>query len=159
MMPKITWGKAPGLEIAGLRYPGVRWLILLVLAVVSFAGYLLWIHGGADALVRNERDVVVRLRALAAEPARGAREEHGYRFGWVGGARLPEVLVASPVGHGETGVRWFVTARGEAVYQYDPVLFRAPSNRPDLGGLRRFLALGPDQRQVRGLPAGWQTAE
>lgn len=110
-------------------------------------------------MVGNERDVTVRLRALAAEPAREAREEHGYRFAWVAGEELPEVLVASPVDHGETGVRWFVTAEGEAIYQYDPVLFRATDNRPDLGGLRRFLALGPDERQVRGLPGGWQTAE
>jgi len=137
----------------------VRWLILLILAVASFAGYLLWIHGSADALVANERDVIVRLRALATEPAREAREEHGYRFAWVAGHELPEVIVASPVDHGETGVRWFVTTDGEAIYQYDPVLFRAPGNRPDLGGLRRFLAMRPDERQVRGLPGGWQTAE
>ena len=68
------------MEIGGLRYSGVRWLILLILAVASFAGYLLWIHGSADALVRTERDVTERLRALAAEPAREAKEEHGYRY-------------------------------------------------------------------------------
>ena len=137
----------------------MRWLILLILAVASFAGYLLWIHSGADALVANERNVIVRLRALAAETARDAHEEQGYRFEWVGGQELPEVIVASPDRHGETGVRWFATAAGEVIYQYDPVLFRAPGNRPDLSGLRRYLALGPDERQVRGLPGGWQTAE
>jgi hypothetical protein len=147
------------LEIAGLRYAAVRWLILLILAVASFAAYLLWIHGSADALVATERDVRVRLRALATEPTREVREENGYRFEWVLGQELPDVLVASPARHGETGVRWFATADGKAIYQYDPVLFRAPGNRPDLSGLRRYLALGPDERRARGLPGGWQTAE
>jgi len=152
-------GKGRGLEIGGLRYSGVRWLILLVLAVVSFAGYLLWIHSGADALVAKERDACARLRALAAEPAREPRVEQGYRFAWVSGEELPEVLVASPAAHGESGVRWFATADGDVVYQYDPVLFRAPENCPDLVGLRRYLALKPDERRARGLPGGWQTAE
>ncbi|MHC4162327.1 MAG: hypothetical protein ACYSUM_09375 [Planctomycetota bacterium] len=115
----------------------MRWLILLILAVASFAAYLLWIHGSADALVATERDVRVRLRALATEPTREVREENGYRFEWVLGQELPDVLVASPARH----------------------LFRAPGNRPDLSGLRRYLALGPDERRARGLPGGWQTAE
>jgi hypothetical protein len=147
------------LEIGAVTLCPVRWLILLIVAVASFAAYLLWIHGSADALVANEREVCVRLRALAAEPTREARDEKGYRFEWVLGNELPEVLVASPARHGETGVRWFVTAEGEPIYQYDPVLFRAPGNRPDLGNLRRFLALDRDERRQRGLPVGWQTAE
>ena len=137
----------------------MRWLILLILAVASFAGYLLWIHGRTEAMVIGERDVCVRLRALAADPGREACEERGYRFEWIGGDDLPEVLVASPSRHGETGVRWFATAKGEAIYQFDTVLFRATDDRPDLSGLRRFLALEPDERRVRGLPPGWQTAE
>ncbi|MHC4819455.1 MAG: hypothetical protein ACYTF8_15530 [Planctomycetota bacterium] len=137
----------------------MRWLILIILAVASFAAYLLWIHAGADALVAAERDVTVRLRALATETPREAREEHGYRFEWIEGQELPDVLVASPAEHGETGVRWFATVDGRAIYQYDPVLFRAPDNRPDLRALRRYLALEPDQRQHRPLPGGWQTAE
>ena len=152
-------GNGPGSEIAGLRYAAVRWLILLVLAVASFAAYLLWIHGSAEVLVAAERDVCVRLRALAAEPTREAREENGYRFMWISGQELPAVLVASPAQHGGAGVRWFATADGEAIYQYDPVLFRAPDNRPDLSGLRRYLALGSDERRVRALPGGWQSAE
>ena len=147
------------MEIAGLRYAAVRWLILLVVAVASFAAYLLWIHGSAEVMVRNERDVCVRLRALAAEGTREAREENGYRFEWISGEELPAVLVASPAQHGGTGVRWFATADGEAIYQYDPVLFRAAENRPELGGLRRYLALDADARQARGLPGGWQSAE
>lgn len=147
------------MENAGLRYFGVRWLILLILAVASFAGYLLWIHGRTEAMVATERDVRARLRTLAADPARDAREERGYRFEWISGEELPAVLVASPARHGETGVRWFATADGKAIYQFDTVLFRASGNRPDLSGLRRYLALEPDERRVRGLPGGWQTAE
>jgi hypothetical protein len=137
----------------------VRWLVLIIVAVASFAAYLLWIHGSADTLVAAEREVSVRLRALASETTREAREEKGYRFEWISGQELPAVLVASPAEHGETGVRWFATVDGREVYQYDPVLFRAPENRPDLGALRRYLALDPDQRRHRGLPGGWQTAE
>lgn len=147
------------MENAGLGYAGVRWLVLLLLAVASFAAYLLWIHGRAEALVAREREVCVRLRALAGEPARVTREERGYRFEWVSGGQLPAVLVASPTTRGETGVRWFATADGETIYQYDTVLFRARGHHPDVTGLRRFLALKPDERSARGLPGGWQTTE
>ncbi len=137
----------------------MRWLVLTVLAVASFAAYLLWIHGSAEALVATEREVCVRLRALAKEGTRAAREEHGYRFAWVEGRELPPVLVASPAVHGETGVRWFATVDGDEIYQYDPVLFRAARNRPDVAVLRRHLALSAEQRRHRPLPTGWQTAE
>ena len=137
----------------------MRWLVLIIVAVASFAAYLLWIHGSADALVATEREVLGRLRALATETPHETREENGYRFEWIEGQALPGLLVAAPAEHGETGVRWFATVDGKAIYQFDPVLFRAPQNRPDLGALRRYLALDPDQRQHRPLPGGWQTAE
>lgn len=137
----------------------MRWLVLTVLAVASFAAYLLWIHGSAGELVANEREICERLRALAKEDTRASREEHGYRFTWVEGQELPPVLVASPAVHGETGVRWFATVDGDPIYQYDPVLFRAAGNRPDVVVLRRYLALSAEQRRNRRLPTGWQTAE
>lgn len=157
-MPKITWETGRGWK-TGSYDARVRWLVLIIVAVASFAAYLLWIHGSADSLVAAERDVPAHLRALASQTARETREEKGYRFEWLRGGELPDVLVASPAEHGETGVRWFATVDGREVYQYDPVLFRAPENRPDLAALRRYLALDPDQRQHRGLPGGWQTAE
>ena len=70
----------------------MRWLLLLIAAVASFAAYLLWIHGSADTQVANEREVRARLRALPTEPAREARDEKGYRD--VTDSAEPEVVAA-----------------------------------------------------------------
>lgn len=157
-MPKITCKNGRGPKRRGY-HARVRWLVLTIVAVASFAAYLLWIHGGANALVAGEREVCARLHALAKEKTREARVESGYRFAWVAGRELPAVLVASPVEYGETGVRWFATVDGDAIYQYDPVLFRAADHHPDVTRLRRYLALDADQQRHRPLPTGWQTAE
>jgi hypothetical protein len=125
----------------------------------AFGGYLLWTHRGARELVAREETVLARLRELAVAPERRPHEESGYRFAWIIGHNLPDLLVAQPLRRGEHGVRWFVTSDGKDVFQFDTVLFRAHGHLPDLDALRRYLILTPAERAARELPVGWQTAE
>ncbi len=121
----------------------------------------LLVIGGAAAffvvfLVRNDRDgrdtvraedeALEQLASLALGPRGPPRSAGGYRFQWVLGGDLPELLLAAPDGE---GVCLFATTAGGPVYAYE--LFGAPA--PDVTLLRAHAARAAEGHP---LPPGWR---
>jgi hypothetical protein len=125
----------------------VRALLVLVLAVAGFAGFLAQAHRrGADLHAAEER-VLLRVREAGARGPRPPEVFLGYRLEW----EPDGLLLARPLAPGD-GVRWFATRDGAAVFQYDTVLFRARDEGPDPQPLRAWLASG---KGPPSLPPGW----
>ncbi len=125
--------------------------LVIALAAAGFAGYLVWTHQRAAALMEREEEALERLLTLAASGAAAApASEGGYRF-----VRLDGLWYAAPERHLETGVRWFATADGSAAYAFDPVRRTVRDHQADLRPIRRYLARPEAEREKAGLPVGW----
>jgi len=82
-------------------------------------------------MLERERVALAHLRASFAQPE--IPEAPGYRFFWVRDGRGAALLVAAPEERGKDGVRWFATADGEEIYEYDTIVFPAPEAGPIRG--------------------------
>jgi hypothetical protein len=128
----------------------VKSLAVLAVAAAAFAYLLVEPYVAARASI--EREDTAKARLLRLEPGEAA----GYDLAWVRGDSLPDVLVARPEHPGADGPKWFATADGREIYDFDTVRLRVPPEGPDLRALRRFLALPPAERADARLPAGWE---
>ncbi|MFQ5845365.1 MAG: hypothetical protein ACE5JG_10310 [Planctomycetota bacterium] len=126
----------------------MRSLALLVAAGIVFLLSMLVPHHQGAVRVRLETQALERLLEAAARPGgRDEWEEAGYRFRWVRGDELPDLLVAEPRSPPEGGVRIFATRPDGTVYELDPVTGTSAAGRDPVLRLRRILALPPGRRR------------
>jgi len=131
-------------------------LFLLAIAAL-FAWLLVAPRREAEEHLRAEREGLSAIRLVAA----GAMEPGSpgpYLFEWLRGGTLPALLVGRPQ-EGAGGHRWFATADGREVYQFDTIQSAAPKDSPDVASLRRWLGRQADGKSDRPLPHGWQRCE
>jgi len=128
----------------------VRSLVILVVALAGFAFIVAEPHKRAQALLESEEAALAEIRARGrAAPRDGVDFAAGYEFRWAESA----VLLARPR---DSGSRWFATADGEEVYEYDPALFQTGRDGVSTGPMVRYLLLRSTDRPAASRPPGWK---
>jgi hypothetical protein len=128
----------------------VRSLVVLFLALAGFGYLAIQPHRHAESLLRAEERALEELRARAKQPIHdGVAEAAGYEFRWAEGS----VLLARP---SRAGVRWFATADGELIYEYDPTLFQSGPSGPATEPMVQYLLLKPGDSNLTSRPPGWK---
>ncbi len=127
---------------------------LLLLAIAGAFAWLLVAPGReAEQHLQAEREGLEAIRA-AGGGATAPGSPSPYRIEWVRDGALPPLLIGRPR-DGASGHRWFATADGREIYQFDTIQTAAPKGTPDVTALRRWLAQQADKRSDRPLPHGW----
>lgn len=128
----------------------MRSLLVMILGLAGFGYFVVQPHRHARSLLAAEERAIDELRAQAHRPPyQGPREADGYEFHWAESG----VLLARPA---RTGVRWFATADGESIYEFDPTLFQSGPSGPDPEPMVQYLLLKPGDRTLASRPPGWK---
>jgi len=134
----------------------VRAILLMVLGLAAFLAAVLLPHRQADELAAREAAIPPEIAVRAALGVKPPTEVHGYRFRWTAALEFDPLLVAGPLEYGKTGVRWFATRDGRAIYEYDPTLFVAGAKGPNTRDLQKYLSLPEGQRPKSVRLFGWK---
>ncbi|MHC4847683.1 MAG: hypothetical protein ACYTEG_04435 [Planctomycetota bacterium] len=131
----------------------MRALVLMIVGLAGFSYLALRPHQQAQELLSSERAAVAELRTRARSADRPAPAAvGGYEFSW----QKQRVLIARPVRAGETGVRWFATADGALIYEFDPALFKSGSSGPPTRSMVEYLSMRENLRTESTRPPGWK---
>jgi len=125
----------------------------MIIGLAGFSYLAMRPHQHAQDLLSNERAALAELRTRAQSADRpGPAAVGGYEFSW----QKQRVLIARPVRAGETGVRWFATADGALIYEFDPALFKSGSSGPPTRSMVEYLSMRESQRTKSSRPPGWK---
>lgn len=131
----------------------MRALVIMILGLVGFAYFAVQPHRQASRLLQSEDAALVELRARAQAADRsGPATVGGYEFAW----QKDRVLIARPVRAGKTGFRWFATADGALIYEFDPALFKSGSSGPPTRSVVEYLSMKESRRTASTRPPGWK---
>jgi len=128
----------------------------MVLGLAAFGAAMLNPHRQAAKLEAMETPIPPELSARAARGPAAPADAHGYRFAWTERGEYEPVLIAGPLEYGSTGIRWFATRDGLAIFEYDPTLFVAGSKGPPTRDLQKYLSLPKRERSKTATPFGWK---
>jgi hypothetical protein len=134
----------------------VRAILVMVLGLTAFAAAMLLPHRKAVELQALEDGIPHELSARALRGVEPPADALGYRFRWIESGEFEPLLVAGPLEFGETGVRWFATRDGVAIYEYDPTLFAAGPKGPNTHDLQKYVSLPEGERSKSVGPFGWK---
>jgi len=124
--------------------------VFLVLCAAAFGFLAIQPHREARATLEAEDRAVAELRSRAARaPHESAEQAAGYEYRWAEGV----VLLARPR---TAGVRWFATADGDVVLEYDPALFQVGPDGPATEPVVRYLAAEKAGQPLASRPSGWK---
>ena len=135
----------------------VRALVLMIIGLAGFSYIAVRPHRHAQELLSSERAALAELRTRARSADRPAPAAvGGYEFSWEFSRQKQRVLIARPVRAGETGVRWFATADGALIYEFDPALFKSGSSGPPTRSMVEYLSMRESLRTESTRPPGWK---
>lgn len=136
----------------------MRALVLMIIGLAGFSYLAMRPHSHAQDLLSSERAALAELRTRArSTDAKSADRPApaavgGYEFSW----QKQRVLIARPVHAGETGVRWFATADGALIYEFDPAVFKSGPSGPPTRSMVEYLSMRESQRTESTRPPGWK---